>query len=215
MGVLWTRLLKSSRFPCVMHLPCGDPRDAEGLEAGLRDFADACGLPLILYLKEETNFGANRDAGLDAVARMVQDGICIGIKYAVVRNDTAQDAYLEGLLQRVDRSIVVSGIGERPAIVHMEKFGLPGYTTGSGCIGSALTQQMFDLCSAGCFREAAAIRSRFLPLEDIRDSKGPARVLHAATEVAGIARCGPIPPFVSPLKTDQVSLLAEAVKHLL
>ena len=38
-----------------------------------------------------------------------------------------------------------------------------------------------------------------MPLEDLRDAWGPARVLHHATELAGIAPTGPIPPFVSPL----------------
>ena len=76
---------------------------------------------------------------------MGDKGLCTGIKYAVVRQDPTQDACLTALLERVDRSIVVSGIGERPAIVPLQQFQLPGYTTGSGCIGSAFTQRMFNL----------------------------------------------------------------------
>src|SRR5688572_16129470 len=34
-------LLRKFRFPCVMMLPCADPRDARGVELGLREFADA------------------------------------------------------------------------------------------------------------------------------------------------------------------------------
>ena len=83
-------LLKRHDFPCVMMLPCNDPRDAAGLEAGLREFADAAETPLLLYLKDERNFGADLMAGLDAVARMVQDGTCIAIKYAVVRTNPAR-----------------------------------------------------------------------------------------------------------------------------
>ena len=128
-------LLKKRKFPAVMHLPCSDPRDAAGLEAGLTEFSEACDTPLVLYLKDETNFGIHRDRGLDCVARLVDRGICIGIKYAVVRDRPEGDECLNLLLDRVDRSIVLSGIGERPAIVHMEKFRLPGYTTGSGCLG--------------------------------------------------------------------------------
>ena len=78
-------ILRRYKFPCVMALPCGDPRDAAGLERGLREFAQKCGMPLVLYLKERTNFGADKMAGLDAVARMVADGTCVWIKYAVVR----------------------------------------------------------------------------------------------------------------------------------
>ena len=50
-----------------MVLPCNDPRDAAGLERGLREFSDAAGMPLTLYLKDELGFGADRAAGLDAV----------------------------------------------------------------------------------------------------------------------------------------------------
>ena len=109
-------LLRGRRFPCAMILPCGDPRDAAGLERGYREIATAADTKLILYLKDEHNFGPNKEAGLDAVARLVDDGVCIGIKYAVVREDPSQDAYLESLLRRVDRRMVISGIGERPAI---------------------------------------------------------------------------------------------------
>src|SRR5262252_3688066 len=87
--------LRRHRFPCAMALPCADPRDAAGLEAGLREIADAAGLGLILYLKDEGNFGPDRDAGLDVVARLVEDGVCVGIKYAVVRGDPTQDPYLD------------------------------------------------------------------------------------------------------------------------
>src|SRR5580658_10400573 len=33
-------LLRRYAIPCVMALPCGDPRDAAGLEQGLREFAE-------------------------------------------------------------------------------------------------------------------------------------------------------------------------------
>jgi dihydrodipicolinate synthase/N-acetylneuraminate lyase len=96
----------------------------------------------------------------------------------------------------------------------MRNFGLPGYTTGSGCIGASWTQQMFTHCSQGQWEEAATLRERFIPLEDIRDAQGPARVLHAATEAAGIAQTGPVPPFVTALGPEWNVALAEAVKPL-
>jgi dihydrodipicolinate synthase/N-acetylneuraminate lyase len=196
-------LLRRHGFPLVMMLPCGDPRDAAGLEAGIRDFADAAGVPVMAYLKDEANFGPDRDAGLDAVARLVDSGVCVAIKYAVVRNDPRHDDYLAGLLRRVDRSKVISGIGERPAIAHLRDWGLPGFTTGSGCVAPELSQALFEACGSGDFAKAEAVRSRFLPLEDLRDQWGPARVLHAAVELAGIARTGPIPPYQAPLAAER------------
>jgi dihydrodipicolinate synthase/N-acetylneuraminate lyase len=208
-------LLRRYPFPAVMHLPSGDPRDAEGIEAGIRDFADACGLPLILYLKEENNWGSNLEAGLDAVARLVADGICVGIKYAVVRQNPAQDAYLSSLLQRVDRNMVLSGIGERPAITHLQDFGLPGFTTGSGCLAPTLSNRILESCYASDFEGAEQMRVLFLPHEDLRDGWGPARVLHASTELAGIAATGPIPPFISELSSERKSQLEAVARELL
>jgi dihydrodipicolinate synthase/N-acetylneuraminate lyase len=196
-------LLKRHRFPAAMALPCSDPRDPRGLEAGMREIAQAAGLPLILYLKSEDGFGSDAMAGLDAVARLVADGVCVAIKYAVVRADPGADPYLDSLLQRVDRRRVVSGIGERPAIAHMKGFGLPGFTTGSGCLAPSLTSALFAACARADWCEAEVLRAAFLPLENRRDAWGPARVLHAALELAGAARTGPIPPFVSALADDQ------------
>jgi dihydrodipicolinate synthase/N-acetylneuraminate lyase len=208
-------LLQRYEFPCVMVLPCGDPRDAGGLERGYREIAAASNKHLIIYLKEENNLGVDRTAGLDAVARLVDDGICIGIKYAVVREQPEHDAYLEALLKRVDRKLVISGIGERPAVVHLRDWKLPGFTTGSGCVAPRLTQLIFEACEAGEFERAEELREHFIPLEDLRDLWGPAKVLHAATELAGIARMGPIPPYVSPLTSEQEKELASVVRRLM
>ena len=209
-----TRLLRRHAFRTAMMLPCGDPRDAEGLEAGIREIANAAGMPLILYLKSEDGFGPDRDAGLDAVARLVRDGIAVAIKYAVVRDDPADDPYLEELLRRVDRARVVSGIGERPAVVHMRDFQLTGFTTGSGCIAPSLCSALFSACQRKDWAAAEAIRRRFIPFEDLRDAWGPARVLHQGAELAGLAPSGPIPPFVSPLGGEHIERLAPVARAL-
>lgn len=207
-------ILKRHKFPCVMMLPCGDPRDAAGLERGLREFAEASGKKLILYLKDTSNFGADKHAGLDVVARLVDDGICVGIKYAVVLQDPSNDPYLEGLLRRVDRRRVISGMGERPAVSHLRVFGLPGFTTGSGCVAPYLSNAVLAACRQENWTEAETIRANFLPLEDLRDAWGPARVLHAAMEAAGVAQCGPLIPYVSPLAEAQVRELTPVAARL-
>ena len=209
------KLLRRFAVPCVMTLPCADPRDAAGLERGLREFAEAADANLILYLKEETNMGANLMAGLDVVARLVDEGVCIAIKYAVVRADATQDSYLDELVKRVDRRKVISGIGERPAVTHLRQWSLPGFTTGSGCLAPTLSAAVFSACRAGDYAEAERIRSRFLDLEDLRDAWGPARVLHHALELAGVAASGPIPPFVSELSPEQMHRLRPVVQELL
>lgn len=207
-------LLRRHGFPAVMMLPCGDPRDAAGLERGLREVSEAAETPLILYLKEEHNFGPELEPGLDVVATLVDEGVCVAIKYAVVREEPSVDRYLEALLDRVDRDRVVSGIGERPAVVHMEEWGLPGFTTGSGCVQPAMSQGIFDACVGGDYGRAREVREAFMPLEDLRDAWGPARVLHHAVELAGLAAAGPIPPFVSPLESEQLERLAPVAREL-
>jgi len=207
-------LLRRHRFPCVMVLPCHDPRDAAGLERGLREFAEAAGMPLTIYLKDELGFGIDRTAGLDAVGRLMESGVCCAIKYAVVRQDPTHDDYLAGLLARVDRCRVVSGIGERPAVVHLLDWHLPGFTTGSGCLAPALSQALFAACQRGDRAAAEALRAHFLPLEDLRDAWGPASVLHAAIEAAGITPTGPLPPFVSNLPVDRFTAVKPVAQAL-
>lgn len=207
-------LLRKHNFPCVLMLPCGDPRDAAGLEQGLREIAEAAETPLMLYLKEEDNFGRDKETGLDVVARLMEAGVCVAVKYAIVRPDPAQDAYLEGLLKRVDRNKVLSGIGERPAVCHMRDWKLSGFTTGSGCLAPCLSNGIFEAFFRGDYARAEVLRKEFLPLEDLRDAWGPSRVLHIATELAGVAKTGPLIPYLSPLTADQLQKLGPIARAL-
>jgi dihydrodipicolinate synthase/N-acetylneuraminate lyase len=208
------RVLARYSFAAAMMLPCGDPRDPKGLEAGYREIAQAAGVPLIIYLKSEDAFGPDRAAGLDAIGRLIDEGIAVAIKYAVVLPDPKADEYLGALLWRVDNTRVVSGMGERPAIVHLKDLRLAGMTTGSGCIAPNTCRAFFDACRRGDWTRAESLRAEFMPLEDLRDAWGPARVLHHATQSAGIAETGPIPPYVSPLTEGQLMQLAPVARAL-
>jgi dihydrodipicolinate synthase/N-acetylneuraminate lyase len=207
-------LLRQKKFPCAMMLPSGDPRDAQGLERGYREISEAAGMPLIAYLKDENNLGVEVEAGLDALARLVESGVCVAIKYAVVRSDPARDGFLEQLLKRVDRNRVISGIGERPAVIHLRDWQLPGFTTGSGCLAPRLSGQLFQACVGENYEMAETVREKFLPLEDLRDAWGPARVLHFAASAAGIAETGPVPPYLSELSSTQLLELAPVAQML-
>jgi len=114
----------------------------------------------------------------------------------------------------VDKSYVISGIGERPAIAHMRGFGLPGFTTGSGCVAPAQSRLLHEANVRGAWNEAETIRQRFLPLEDLRDAWGPARVLHAAVEFAGICASGPISPYITGLNGAQLAQLKPVAQEL-
>jgi len=207
-------LLRHYRFPCVMLLPCGDPHDAAGLEQGAREIADAAGSPLILYLKDARGWGDDVPGGLDAIGRLVDDGVAVAIKYAIVRQDPVDDPYLEQLVARVDRARVISGIGERPAIAHLTAWQLPGFTTGSGCVAPMRSQALFTAIASGDLETARRVRQAFLPLEDLRDAWGAARVLHEAVALAGIVETGPIIPFLSGLDDRQRAALRPIARAL-
>jgi len=91
---------------------------------------------------------------------------------------------------------------------------LPGFTTGSGCLAPALSQALFAACQRGDRAAAEALRAHFLPLEDLRDAWGPASVLHAAIEAAGITPTGPLPPFVSNLPVDRFTAVKPVAQAL-
>ncbi len=207
-------VVRKHKFASLLALPVGDPRDAAGLEAGYREIAQAAGIPLSLYVKDEAGYGTDKDAGLDVIGRLVDSKVCVSIKYAVVRKNPAEDPYLRGLLKRVDPSVVISGIGERPAIVHLRDFKLAGFTTGSGVVAPKLSLQLLHAAMRQDYAKAEELRQLFMPLEDLRDTWGPPRVLHHAVALAGVAETGPVAPFLAPLKAAQLAQLKPVAEKL-
>jgi dihydrodipicolinate synthase/N-acetylneuraminate lyase len=98
--------------------------------------------------------------------------------------------------------------------VHLRNFELGGLTTGSGCLAPRLCQDFYDAARAGDWTRAAHLRDVFMPLEDLRDAWGPARVLHHATALSGLAHTGAIPPYVSPLNEEQLRQLEPVARAL-
>jgi dihydrodipicolinate synthase/N-acetylneuraminate lyase len=201
--------LRTRRFPTAMALPFGNPSNDSGVATALRRFADRFGRPIIAYVKA---LGYLEPATLGALAR---DGVICAIKYAIVRDDPAKDAYLEALLQHVDRDLVVSGIGERPAIVHLRDFGLKAFTSGSVCVAPRGSMRLLALLKEKRYDEAARIRAAYIALEDERDARGPIRVLHDAVTLAGIAEMGPILPMIANLAAGEREAVKRAAAALL
>jgi 4-hydroxy-tetrahydrodipicolinate synthase len=78
-----------------------------------------------------------------------------------------------------------------------------------------LSRAILEACASENFAEAEKLRQHFLPVEDMRDAWNPAKVLHHATQLAGIAETGPVLPFLSSLSNDQIQQLAPVAKRLL
>jgi len=202
-------LLRGRGFPTAMALPFGHPSNDSGLATALRRFADKFGAPIIAYVK---GLGYIEPATLGKLAK---DGVICAIKYAIVRDDPAKDPYLDELVRHVDRSMIVSGIGERPAIVHLRDFGLKSFTSGSVCVAPRGSMRLLALLKAKRYDEAAKVREAYIALEDERDAKGPIRVLHDAVTLAGIADMGPMLPMISSLEPGERDAVKAAASALL
>ena len=203
------RVIRHHSFPTVMVLPQRGITTSLGVADGIREFAQAAGVPVIVYVKDDGYIEPEEIAALD------REGLVSAIKYAVVRPDTATDPYLRTLVSLVDTSKIISGIGEQPAIVHLRDFGLGGFTSGCVCVAPALSQQMLAAVISGYWDEAERIRAIFRPLEDLRNAINPIRVLHQAVESAGIATTGPLLPLLSNVGPEHVPAIAEAARALL
>ncbi len=202
-------VLKSRPFPTAMLLPMVFPYTDEGLGIGVRRFTDALGKPAVLYLKSTHYIAPATLAGL------IDEGRIAAVKYAVVLDDPSDDPYLRAILDAVDRKYIVSGIGERPAIVHMRDFGLSSFTTGSGVVGPRGSMALLAQLQASDYTAAQAMRERFIPLEDQRDGISPIRVLHDAVTLSGIADMGPLLPLLTGLPESQRRALAPIARRLL
>jgi dihydrodipicolinate synthase/N-acetylneuraminate lyase len=202
-------ILRTRAFPTAMALPFGNPSNDSGVATALRKFADRLGKPVIAYVK---GLGYLEPATLGKLAK---DGVICAIKYAIVRDDPRKDPYLDELVQHVSRDIIISGIGERPAVVHLRDFGLQCFTSGSVCVAPHGSMRILSLLRAGRYGEAEAIRAAYIPLEDERDARGPIRVLHDAVTLAGIADMGPMLPMISNLDAAERAAVQPAAAELL
>lgn len=203
------KVLRRQKFPTVMVLPQQGITTSQGVEEGVRRFSQAAGMPIILYIKSDGFIEPEN------VQRLVEDKTVCGIKYATVRTDPARDEYLRRLVQAVDRRIIISGIGEQPAIVHLRDFGLGGFTSGCVCIAPALSAAMLEAIRAQSWGKAENIRQTFKPLEDLRNEINPIRVLHEAVRLAGIAETGPLLPLLSNLEPARHPAIKAAATALL
>ena len=106
--------------------------------------------------------------------------------------------------------MVVSGIGEQPAITHLRDFGITGFTSGCVCIAPSKSMEMLAAIKANDFKSAESIRGKFEALENLRNSHGPIPVLHHAVSLADIAQTGTHLPLMSDLDDDLMDPIKEA-----
>jgi len=201
-------ILKSFDFPTAMALPMASATRPAGVATGLRRLAEAYGKPVIAYVRAE-NYFTPAD-----IASLISDGVVSAVKYAVERKDPSEDGYLAAIVGACGPDRIVSGIGERPAIVHLRDFGLSAFTSGSVCVAPRSSMHLLQLLTDKKYDEAEQERAAFIPLEDCRDEYSPIRVLHEAVTLADIADMGPMLPMLSNLPAAHHERVASAARVL-
>lgn len=201
-------ILAKKKFPTAMLLPTLAVSNPQGVQTAVLKLAEKMGRPVVLYIKDQGY------VNMEVVKSLVAAGVISWIKYAVVREDPAQDDLLAALVDEVDPALIVSGIGEQPAIVHWRKFGVKAYTSGCVCVAPRRSAEMLKALQAGDFTAAESIREKFNTLETLRNTHGPIPVLHHAVALAKIAETGPALPLLKDLDRaiqDHVEVAAETL----
>jgi dihydrodipicolinate synthase/N-acetylneuraminate lyase len=202
-------ILSRLAFPTAMVLPQVFPATTNGIIAGVNEAVQRFGQPVILYIKQD------RYLPVPAVRRFKENGTICAVKYAVVRENPADDAYLSELIAAVGAEFIVSGIGEVPVIGHFKNFGLSAFTSGSVCIAPNVSMAILAALHEKDFDTAARLREAFLPLEDQRDTINPVRVLHDAVNLCGIAETGPVLPLLDNLSAAERERVRQPARDLL
>jgi dihydrodipicolinate synthase/N-acetylneuraminate lyase len=202
-------ILKEFEFPTAMLLPTNDPTTSAGIATAIRKLVEISGKPCLLYIK--------RDGFIDVatVRKLFVEKLISCIKYAIVRENPGDDPYLNSLIDAVGPELIVSGMGEQPAIVHLRKFRLAGFTAGCVCIAPELSTRILEALLKKDDATAERIRKVFQPLENLRDSISPVRVLHEAVRLTGIAETGPITPLLSEIGEEERVKVLEAVRGVM
>ena len=202
-------ILKGFKFPTAMILPTLFPAKPAGIQTAVRHFVERSGIPAVLYIKDANYMPP------EAAAQLVDEGLISWIKYAIVRDNPAVDPYLSKLIDLVDRKLIVSGIGEQPAIIHLRDFGITGFTSGCVCVAPSLSMKCMHAIHRGDYAEAERIREQFFALEDQRNTHGPIPVLHHAVALSGVADTGPFLPLLAPLADERLPAIKQAALDLL
>lgn len=203
------KILGEFAFPTAMLLPTLFPSKPAGVATAIRHFVEKSGLKAVLYIKDAAYITP------ELAAELVNDGLISWIKYAIVEEDPKKDPYLKKLIKLVDPKMIVSGIGEQPAIIHMRDFGVAGFTAGCVCVAPSRSTAMLQAILEKDYETADTIRQEFLALEDLRNGISPILVLHHAVELAGVAATGPVLPLLTELPANVLPKIEKAAKALL
>lgn len=201
-------LIERSQIRDIMLLPTAFPSDSHGVTDGIRRIVSRLGFGIIVYLKRDNYVRP------EVLEKLVADGTVRFVKYAVEREDPADDAYLDAVLSAVGPEHVASGMGETPIADHVGRRGVATYTSGAVCIAPAAATALLATLRAGNLEKAAVLAKPFLEFEQVRSSLGGLQVLHSGVTASGIADMGPMMPMVSVVKERNMTEVRRVVEEL-
>jgi dihydrodipicolinate synthase/N-acetylneuraminate lyase len=181
-------MLRGRGFPTAILLPFA-PVQPKGVATGVRKLAEAAGKPLMIFFKSPEYLGA------EDIAALLKDGVLCGVEYGIAPDADGRSPHLEKLLDQLGSAErLIDGAGEI-TIVGNSKFGIRGYTSGTGLLAPRLSMGLLAAVRKG---DRARIEQLSLPFRDfdsVRALYSAIPVVHAALGFAGIAETGPMGPF--------------------
>ncbi len=181
-------MLRERDFPTAVLLPFWLVQPG-GVATGIRRLADACGKPLMVFFKSPDYLYP------EDIAALLADGALCGVEYGVAPDENGDMPHLKRLLDLVgtaDR--LIDGAGEL-TIVETSKYGIKGYTSGTGLLAPRLSTALLAAVKAGDREGIAALSRIFAPFDAARTAYSAVPVVHDAIRLVGIADTGPMEPF--------------------
>jgi dihydrodipicolinate synthase/N-acetylneuraminate lyase len=181
-------ILRDRAFPTAILLPFS-PVQPGGVATGIRKLADAYGKPLMVFYKS-TDYLRSSD-----IAALLKDGCLCGLEYGIEPDEGGLSPHLEGLLDLLGSAErLIDGAGEK-SIPRNSKFGIQGYTSGSGLLAPHLSMALLEAVKRGDRSAIETLSRPFLAFEAARATYSAIPVVHAAVKLVGIADTGPMGPF--------------------
>jgi 4-hydroxy-tetrahydrodipicolinate synthase len=202
-------ILRDRAFPTAILLPFS-PVQPSGVATGIRKLTDAYGKPLMVFYKS-TDYLRSAD-----IAALLKDGCLCGLEYGIAPDENGRAPHLESLLELVGSAErIIDGSGEK-TIPGNSKFGIKGYTSGSGLLAPHISMALLEAVKRGDRPEIEKLSSHFQAFDEARASYSAIPVVHEAVKLAGIADTGAMGPFFdTDYDETETAAIARVTKDLM
>lgn len=181
-------ILRERDFPTAILLPFWLVQPG-GVATGIRKLSDAYGKPLMVFFKSPDYLMP------EDIAALLADGALCGVEYGIAPDANGEAPHLEKLLDLVGSAEqLIDGAGEL-TIVETSKFGIHGYTSGTGLLAPHLSMALLEAVKRDDRAAIETLSRSFVEFDAARAAYSAIPVVHDAIRFAGIADTGPMEPF--------------------